>query len=87
MLVTINSADRFDVFHKEMRDKYGYNGTVEYQENKDYLLPFLLKRFNPSFLLIVCLDLFHATMSEPGGGGVCRWWCVFSVGKIQGPTL
>lgn len=80
LLVTINSADRFDVFYKEMRDQYGFSGSVEYQENKDYLLSFLLNAL-PFLLLIGVWIYFMRRMS--GGGGGAGGGGVFSVGKSK----
>ena len=81
MLVTINSAERFDVFHKEMRDKYGYAGKVEYKENKDYLLSFLLNAL--PFLLLIGVWIFFMRRMSGGGGGAGGGGGVFSVGKSK----
>ncbi|NLT02873.1 MAG: ATP-dependent zinc metalloprotease FtsH [Bacteroidales bacterium] len=81
LLVTINSADRFDVFHKEMRDKYGYAGKVEYKENKDYLLSFLLNAL--PFLLLIGVWIYFMRRMSGGGGGAGGGGGVFSVGKSK----
>jgi len=81
LLVTINSADRFDVFHKEMRDKYGYSGKVEYKENKDYLLSFLLNAL--PFLLLIGVWIYFMRRMSGGGGGAGGGGGVFSVGKSK----
>lgn len=81
LLVTINSAERFDVFHKEMRDKYGYAGKVEYKENKDYLLSFLLNAL--PFLLLIGVWIFFMRRMSGGGGGAGGGGGVFSVGKSK----
>jgi len=80
LVVTIPSAERFDVFHNEMRDKYGYQGGVEYEENKDYLVSFLLNAL-PFLLLIGVWIFFMRRMSGGAGGG--GGGGVFSVGKSK----
>lgn len=81
IISVIPSADQFEVFHKEMRDKYGFNGDVAYQENKDYMVSFLLNVL-PFVLLIVVWYYFMRKMSggAAGGGGGGG---VFSVGKSK----
>ncbi|MDP4276899.1 MAG: ATP-dependent zinc metalloprotease FtsH [Bacteroidota bacterium] len=80
IVVTIPSADRFDVFQKEMSDKYGYNGGVEYQENKDYLISFLLNVL--PFLLLIFVWIYFMRKMSGGGSGVGGGG-VFSVGKSK----
>ncbi len=80
LVVTIPSADRFDVFQKEMQKNYNYQGGVEYVENKDYLVSFLLNSL-PFLLLIGVWIYFMRRMS--GGGGGSGGGGVFSVGKSK----
>ena len=80
---TIPSSDRFDAFHKEMKEKYGFNGDVKYQENKDYLLSFLLNVL-PFLILIGVWFYFMRKMSGgAGGSGGGGGGGVFSVGKSK----
>jgi len=80
VVVTIPSAENFDSFVREMQDKYGYNGSVDYQENRDYFISFLINIL-PLVILFGLWIYFMRRMSAGAGGG--SGGGVFSVGKSK----
>ncbi|MDD2611260.1 MAG: ATP-dependent zinc metalloprotease FtsH, partial [Bacteroidales bacterium] len=82
VITTIPSADRFDSFVRTAKEQYGYNGDVNYKENKDFLMTILINVL--PFVLLIALWIFiMRRMSGGGAGGTGGAGGVFSVGKSK----
>ncbi|MCE5175771.1 MAG: ATP-dependent zinc metalloprotease FtsH [Bacteroidales bacterium] len=82
VITTIPSADRFDSFVRTAKEQYGYNGDVNYKENKDFLMTILINVL--PFVLLIALWIFiMRRMSGGGAGGAGGAGGVFSVGKSK----
>ncbi|MFA7043956.1 MAG: ATP-dependent metallopeptidase FtsH/Yme1/Tma family protein, partial [Bacteroidales bacterium] len=83
VITTIPSADRFDSFVRTAKEQYGYNGDVNYKENKDFLMTILINVL--PFVLLIALWIFIMRRMSGGGAGGAGGGAggVFSVGKSK----
>lgn len=73
-------SDEFSRFIQTAEDKYGFKGSVEYQEGKNYLDIFLYSVL-PFLLLILFFVFMNRRMSGMGGGA--GGGGIFNVGKSK----
>jgi len=78
---TIPSADRFDSFMRDAKEKYGFTGDVDYKENSNILTSILINVL--PFVLLIGLWVFFMRRMSGGAGGSGGGGGVFSVGKSK----
>ncbi|MCK9311671.1 MAG: ATP-dependent zinc metalloprotease FtsH [Bacteroidales bacterium] len=83
VITTIPSADRFDSFVRTAKEQYGYNGDVNYKENRDLLMTILINIL--PFIILIALWIFIMRRMSGGGAGGAGGGAggVFSVGKSK----
>ena len=74
-------SEEFSRFIQSAEDKYGYKGSVEYQETRNYMDIFLFTIL--PFLLMILLFVFLNRRMSGMGGGAGGSGGIFSVGKSK----